>query len=151
MTNDARRRLQEMLETRIALLREVEGLTRRRTEAVAAGRTDAVSRLVSERAPLIERLVASASEVESLAKEAAGSRDETLLGLVEEAGGLVDRIEALDRKDEAAIAEVGTQARREFERVSAAGRAGRAYQGQSPTKGKAVGSKAAGTNMERSA
>ncbi len=151
MTDEARRRLHEVLETRIALLREVEGLTRRRTEAVAAGRTDAVSRLVSERAPLIERLVASAAGVEALANEAAGSRDEVLLGLVEEAGALVDRIEALDRTDEAAIAEVGARARREFERVSTAGRAGRAYQGQSQAKGAAVGSKTAGSNMERSA
>ena len=124
MIDEARRRLHELLEARIALLREVEGLTRRRAEAVAAGRIDAVSRLVSERTPLIERLVASAKEVESLAREMTGSQDEALLSLVEEAGGLVDRIETFDRQDEAAIAEVGTQARREFERVSAAGRSG---------------------------
>ena len=151
MTNDPRRTLHELLEQRVALLREVEGLTRRRAEAVAAGRTDAVSRLVAERTPLIERLVATAAEVESLAGEAAGTQDAALLGLVEEASGLVDRIEALDRQDETAIATAGSEARREFERVSAAGRAGRAYQGRTPGNGGASASRSAGTNMERSA
>lgn len=146
MTADDRRRLHDLLEARLMLLREIEGLTRRRTEAVGARRTDAIARLVAERAPLVDRLVASAGEIEALAGTMAGSGDAGLLSLIEQAGGLVDRIEALDREDEAAIAAAGSAARQECDRVAAAGRAGRAYQDRGPGP-----ASSAGTRMERSA
>lgn len=146
MSAEHRRRLHELLTSRVAILREIESLSRRRADAVAAGRTDAVARLVAERTPLIERLVSSAGEVETLAGSLAGSADASLLALVEEAAGLVDRIEAVDRTDEAAIAAAGTAARREFDRVAAAGRAGRAYQDRG-----ASAPTPSGPRMERSA
>jgi len=142
MTLDARRRLHDVLEARVDLLRKVEDVSRRRSEAIAAGRTDAIARLVAEREPLVTALVESAGEVETLAASIAGTADAALLSLVDEASSLVDRIAELDRVDEAAIAKVGTETRQELERVSNAGRAGRAYQGGRPN---------AGNRMERSA
>jgi hypothetical protein len=142
MTADARRRLHELLAARVDLLRKVEELSRRRSEAIAAGRTDAIGRLVAEREPLVTALVESAGDVEMLAQAVAGTADPDLLLLVEQASGLVDAIAELDRRDEAAITSSGAVTRQELERVSNAGRAGRAYQGVRPN---------TGNRMERSA
>jgi flagellar biosynthesis/type III secretory pathway chaperone len=142
MTMDARRRLHTLLEDRIDLLRKVENVSRRRAEAIAAGRTDAIARLVAEREPLVASLVESSADVESLAAAVAGTADPDLLALVEKASSLVDAIAELDRIDEAAITASGADTRRELEKVSNAGRANRAYQGGRPS---------SGNRMERSA
>jgi hypothetical protein len=142
MITDARSRLHALLEARIDLLGRVEAVSRRRREAIEAGRTDAIERLVVEREPLVTALVESAGEVESLSAAVAGTADPDLLALVERASSLVESIAELDRHDEAALAAVGSRTRQELERVSNAGRAGRAYQG---------GRGSAGSRMERSA
>ncbi len=142
MTMDARNRLRDLLEARIELLRKVEEVSRRRSEAIAAGRTDAIARLVAEREPMVTSLAASSGDVESLAAAVSGSADPDLLALVEQASLLVDSIGALDAADESAIATRGADARRELEKVSSADRAGRAYQGARPV---------SGSRMERSA
>ncbi len=142
MSVDARARLHEVLVTRIDILRKVEEVSRRRTEAIAAGRTDAIARLVAEREPLVRSLLESAGEVETLAAAVAGTADAELLALVEEASSLVDAIAEHDRVDEGALAASGLAMREELERLSHAGRAGRAYQGGRPNPG---------NRMERSA
>ncbi len=142
MTTDPRARLHHLLEERVDLLRKVEDVSRRRGDAIAAERTDAIARLFAEREPLVAALVESSGEVESLAATLAGTADSGLLALVDQASSLVDAIAELDRRDEAAIAACGADARREMEKVSNAGRANRAYHG---------GRQAAGNRMERSA
>ncbi len=142
MTMDARNRLRELLEARIELLRKVEEVSRRRSEAIAAGRTDAIARLVAEREPMVTSLAGSSGDVESLAAAVSGTADPDLLALVEKASSLVDSIAALDAADEIAIATRGADARRELEKVSSAGRANRAYQGARQS---------SGNRMERSA
>ncbi len=135
MTLDARRRLHDLLESRVDLLRQVEVLSLRRSEAIAAGRVDAISRLLAEREPLVTALAGSAGDVESLANAVAGSVDPELLALVERASALVESIAELDARDEKAMTASRLQTRQELERVSNANRAGRAYQGVRPSSG----------------
>ena len=117
------------LQARVALLGELEALTRRRGEAIAKERFDALGRLDDARDAVVERLLATSQDLEAAAREAAGTASPEAIRLVGEPTELLGRIEEADRRDEAALKAGGERHRQEIERVSVADRAARAYQG----------------------
>ena len=142
MTAIPARTVVHILEERIGILSALRDLTRRRHEAVEAGRPDAVSRLVEARRPLIERLLASAGDLEASASrsvEGVGDPDPQALSLVETAASLLDEIESLDRDDDAALRRKGESTRGQLDELVRNSRAGKAYRRASGPAGTAPG------------
>ena len=121
------------LEARVALLNELEALTRRRGDAIAKERFDALGRLDDARDGVVRRLVATSDDLEAAAREAAGSASPEAIRLVGEATELLGRIEEADRRDEDILRKNSQRHREEIERVSIADRATRAYHGPKTT------------------
>ncbi len=128
-TNDAVGRVVTRLRSRVAILGELDAVTRRRSAAIAAGRIDAIARLGEAREKIVERLLSTSLALEDAARQAAGAASPEAMRLVEEATLLLSGIEEADRRDEAALRESGSRARRELDQLSSAGRANRAYRG----------------------
>lgn len=129
VTEEALGRIIGRLESRVALLGELEALTRRRGDAIAKERFEALSRLEEARDAVLQRLVATSRDLESAARDAAGSACPDAVRLVGEATVLLARIEEADRRDESVLKEISERHRQEIERVSVADRASRAYHG----------------------
>lgn len=130
-TGDAVERVVARLRSRVAILGELEAVTRRRSAAIADGRIDAIARLGEAREKIVERLLSTSLELEDAAREAAGAASPEAMRLIEEATVLLSGIEDADRRDEAVLRESGGRARREIEQLASAGRANRAYRGGS--------------------
>ena len=139
VTEQALGRIIGRLQARVALLGELEALTRRRGEAIAKERFDALGRLDDARDGVVERLVATSKDLEQAARDAAGSASSEAVRLVGEATELLSRIEEADRRDEAALRKTSERHRREIERVTVADRANRAYHGPNRPRGGAPG------------
>ena len=135
VTEEALGRIIGRLEARVALLGELEALTRRRGEAIAKERFDALGRLDDARDAVVGRLVSTSNDLEAAAREAAGSASPEAIRLVGEATELLARIEEADRRDETALRATSERHRQEIERVSIADRASRAYHGPPRTEG----------------
>jgi len=133
VTEQALGRIIGRLQARVALLGELEALTRRRGDAIAKERFDALGRLDDARDAVIGRLVATSQDLEAAARDAAGSASPEAIRLVGEATELLARIEEADRRDEVALRATSERHRQEIERVSVADRASRAYHGPSRT------------------
>lgn len=129
VTEEAIGRIVGRLESRVALLGELEALTRRRGEAIVKERFEALPRLEEARDAVLQRLVGTSRDLESAAQDAAGSACPDAVRLVGEATVLLARIEEADRRDEAVLKETSERHRQEIERVSIADRASRAYHG----------------------
>ena len=128
-TEEALGRIVSRLEARVALLGELEALTRRRGEAIAKERFEALPRLEEARDAVLQRLLATSRDLESAARGAAGSACPDAVRLVGEATAVLARIEEADRRDQSRLKEASDRHRREIERVSVADRASRAYHG----------------------
>lgn len=142
MTAIPARNVVHILEERIGILSTLRDLTRRRHEAVEAGRPDAVSRLVEARRPLIERLLAGAGDLEAAASrpvDGLGDSDPQALSLVETATSLLEEIEALDRDDDATLRRNGESTRGQLDELVRTSRAGKAYRRASGAGGTATG------------
>ena len=72
-SDEAVGRVISRLRTRVALLSELDAVTRRRTAAIADERLDAIARLGEARQGIVERLLATSIDLEAAAREAAGS------------------------------------------------------------------------------
>lgn len=142
MSDVTDRTVVEILEARIDVLSALRDLTRRRHEAVEAGRADAVRRLVEARRPLIDRLLADAGGLEAAASDAASSAagpDSHAIELVDRASSLLEEIESLDREDDAALRRGGESTRNELDDLTRTARAGRAYRQASGPAGTRLG------------
>ena len=128
-SDEAVGRVISRLRTRVALLGELDAVTRRRTAAIADERLDAISRLGEARQGIVERLLATSIDLEAAAHDAAGSASPEAMRLVGEATTLLAGIEEADRRDEVILRATGERVRQEIEQVSRADRAGRAYRG----------------------
>lgn len=128
-SDEAVDRVISRLRTRVALLGELDAVTRRRSAAISDDRLDAIARLGEARQGIVERLLATSIDLEFAAREAAGSASPEAMRLVGEATTLLAGIEEADRQDEARLRATGERVRREIEQVSRADRAGRAYRG----------------------
>ena len=130
-TNDAVDRVVARLRSRVAILGELEAVTRRRSAAIAEGRIDAIARLGEAREKIVERLLSTSLELEDAARQAAGAASPEAMRLIEEATLLLSGIEEADRRDEATLRESGGRARRGLDQLASTGRATRAYRGGS--------------------
>ena len=150
-SDEAVDRVISRLRTRVALLGELDAVTRRRTAAIADDRLDAMARLGEARQGIVERLLATSIDLESAAREAAGSASPEAMRLVGEATTLLAGIEEADRHDEAVLRASGERVRQEIEQVSRADRAGRAYRGATGVgfSGKATRTSLGGSRTER--
>ena len=125
--NQAKDRVRAAVESRIERLEAVRVLATRQSEAIRRRHFGGLDRMLAERASIVDSLVNDAAGFEALAREVAGSDDEAILGRLAEAERIASEIEALDAASLEFTHVEGERSRKELEKITLAGRVGRAY------------------------
>ncbi len=120
-------RLHAAVESRIERLEAVLVLANRQAEAIRRKHFGGLERILGERAAIVESLVGDATAFEALAREAAGTMDEGVLGRLGVAERIAAEIEACDAGSLELARSEGERSRIELEKITLAGRVGRAY------------------------
>lgn len=125
-------RLRAAVESRIERLEAVLALVARQSEAIRRKHFGGLDRILAERAGIVDSLVGDAAAFEALAREAAGTMDERLLERLGVAERLAGEIEARDAESLELARVEGERSRIELEKITLAGRVGRAYRSGNP-------------------
>lgn len=120
-------RLRAAIESRVERLKAVLVLADRQSEAIRRRHFGGLDRILTERAAIVDSLVADTAAFEALAREAAGTMDDDLLGRLGVAEQLAADIEARDAESLELARSEGERSRIELEKITLAGRVGRAY------------------------
>lgn len=125
-------RVRAAVESRIERLESLLTLAVRQSEAIRRKHFGGLERMLTERAAIVESLVSDAAAFEAMAREVAGTMDERLLERLGVAERLASEIEARDAESLELARTEGERSRIELEKITLAGRVGRAYRSGNP-------------------
>ena len=125
-------RVRAAVESRIERLESVLVLATRQSEAIRRKHFGGLDRMLTERTAIVDSLVGDAAAFEALAREVAGTMDDGLLERLGVAERLAAEIDARDAVSLEIARSEGERSRIELEKVTLAGRVGRAYRSGGP-------------------
>ena len=131
-TGSALERVRAAVESRIQRLESVLVLATRQSEAIRRKHFGGLDRMLTERAVIVDSLVGDAAAFETLAREVAGTMDDGLLERLGVAERLASEIDARDAESLEIARSEGERSRIELEKITLAGRVGRAYRSGNP-------------------
>ena len=131
-TRSVTERVRTAVESRIQRLEMVLALATRQSEAIRRKHFAGLDRMLTERTAIVESLVGDAAAFEALAREVAGTMDGGLLERLGVAERIASEIEARDAESLELARSEGERSRIELEKITLAGRVGRAYRSGNP-------------------